>query len=500
MTDYQLPHTLIPGTKAQADEVQENLEYLLDLINTKLGTNNVQAGTGLTRSVFNGNVTLASASSGSSEGSSGASSIPVFCLNRGTTTNGAADLLEVSGSLTVKTKTGIEAYGTNIGGNTISIVPNQTITIVPTKLSNVATSANAISSGDLTTFTKGLAFDGDTTGTSSCWKSTYHYDENIGVAYIGQSGLTSVVRKIKLWTTAQSSPSSQSVSSVKVQISTDGTSWVDLGTYSGLATAYQATNEFILPKYDVSGVYSLRLLCNASGINHPAVGAWVVQEIQMLAEDPNGTIYMNETRNIFADEAGLLESIDNTIYRQPSAPTAFATNDIWLNTSVEPLTAKKFDGSELADYAGIPVGVAYLSGGAVTSVSTFAYNQNGYQQNKNSVLSRCWISPEYSITTGVPIVITHNLNVGPEAFCIPQLVCITPEKGANPAYVPGDIIQGPFCTCSGGTITVAAPTLSANQVHQPVGRDIAFSLLTLDGLGTIFDVTADYAYRIKIIY
>lgn len=86
------------------------------------------------------------------------------------------------------------------------------------------------------------------------------------------------------------------------------------------------------------------------------------------------------TYNIFLTTAGTLEAFATTLYFQKIVPSSPVTNDIWLNTSQEPLTAKKYNGSAWGDYTGILVGTAIVSGGVVTSVFTKHYNENGYDR------------------------------------------------------------------------------------------------------------------------
>lgn len=85
--------------------------------------------------------------------------------------------------------------------------------------------------------------------------------------------------------------------------------------------------------------------------------------------------------NVFLKSDGTLEAFATTLYRQAATPSTPVVNDIWLDTSVEPLTAKKYSGSTWVDYTGIPIGKVTIVYGAITAINTNPYNQNGYNVN-----------------------------------------------------------------------------------------------------------------------
>lgn len=57
------------------------------------------------------------------------------------------------------------------------------------------------------------------------------------------------------------------------------------------------------------------------------------------------------------------------------------SNDIWLNTSVEPLSAYKYGTDWSTKYIGVPIGTATVFNGVINAVTTNSYNQNGYNLN-----------------------------------------------------------------------------------------------------------------------
>lgn len=95
------------------------------------------------------------------------------------------------------------------------------------------------------------------------------------------------------------------------------------------------------------------------------------------------TGFSDGTYNIFIDEDGTTTILANTIYAQRNTPTMLV-NDIWLNTSIEPLMAYQFDGSAKNNFTKVPLGSVTIASSTISAVKTFKYNQNGYEFNKNS--------------------------------------------------------------------------------------------------------------------
>lgn len=123
---------------------------------------------------------------------------------------------------------------------------------------NLASAANAISGGDNGTNVKGNAFDGQALGWSPYWESS-QVDTGIGgVAYIGQSGITEQVRRIRLtgygvnhWP-----------DSMKVQYSLDGSSWTDIATFDTSDYSGAGAYDIMLPDYDMDETHYIRVLAN----------------------------------------------------------------------------------------------------------------------------------------------------------------------------------------------------------------------------------------------
>ena len=93
--------------------------------------------------------------------------------------------------------------------------------------------------------------------------------------------------------------------------------------------------------------------------------------------------YADGTYNVFVDLDGNTEVLNNTIDRQPKAPSG-VLNNIWLDTSSTPLKAKRYTSEGWDDFLKIPLGYFVVENGTVTEVKTLRYNQNGYDVNSSS--------------------------------------------------------------------------------------------------------------------
>ncbi len=126
---------------------------------------------------------------------------------------------------------------------------------------NLASAANAISGGDLTNYPKTQAFDGSTVpwGTYPGWKSSQTGTAVAPNAYIGQSGITEQVRRIRVY----GNGGTTMPDSIKVQYSLDGSSWTDILTYDASGWSGMGYFDIMLPDYGVDVTHSIRLLANA---------------------------------------------------------------------------------------------------------------------------------------------------------------------------------------------------------------------------------------------
>ena len=181
--------------------------------------------------------------------------------------------------------------------------------------------------------------------------------------------------------------------------------------------------------------------------------------------------------NIFIKADGKLYILNNTIYKQAKRPT-MVSNDIWFNTSVEPFKCIKYLGASEEAFLDVPLGKVVIASSAITSIETFAFNQNGYEVNQNTLgaLTKCWISAEYTPVVYTPTIVTHNLNINPLKVCSEVLLkCVIAEfgysvgdyismVGSNPGYWVGP----PAITTFANSIQIATSS-QISTIHKSSG-------------------------------
>ncbi len=113
---------------------------------------------------------------------------------------------------------------------------------------------------------------------------------------------------------------------------------------------------------------------------------------QLITKTSLNTISMIDktdgTYNIFIPEEGDAYVCKNVIYIQQIPPISPIADDIWLDTSLEPLIAKKYVNSAWETFTDIPAGKVKITSDSIESVETIPYNQNGYFVNLESVKSQ----------------------------------------------------------------------------------------------------------------
>lgn len=169
--------------------------------------------------------------------------------------------------------------GINSGSSTNYTVDTVNKLLKPSETpgSDQATSGNAISGGDFDgTHTKSKAFNNVTTGGNDEWYSSQTAGAVSGAAYIGQDFGAGNEKQIRTVTIKQGyTDANARINSVKVQRSSDGSSWSDVSTHSLLTDT--STQTLSVP---ASAAYRYwRLLANA---NTSGGLAWVVDEIEMM--------------------------------------------------------------------------------------------------------------------------------------------------------------------------------------------------------------------------
>jgi len=94
----------------------------------------------------------------------------------------------------------------------------------------------------------------------------------------------------------------------------------------------------------------------------------------------NMTGKTNGVYNVFVKSTGETYTLANTVYKQPDRPT-MVDGDVWLNTSVEPISAIKYSGTSDVEFLDVPIGKITIASSAISAVETYPYNQNGYDVN-----------------------------------------------------------------------------------------------------------------------
>lgn len=306
----------------------------------------------------------------------------LFALNSGNVdSSGNADLLFYSGTtLSFKVDTNVSykplalTYADK-SQETLTALSNITglsvdgiYTIIKEKGSNlvaVLTSGilggTAISSGDLdpslfcgTSTSASNVFDGLF---STLWASS-HIQTNVqGNAYIGKNfGISRTINTLRF----RQGSDSQSVSSVKLQSSTNGQNWTDVQTFNNLNSG---DNLLILNTPLMTGQY--RLLANSGFINPTGSYSWIVFEL---------------TAN------------QNAVTQGKIFPSKPIDGDYHCLTATDLKTYKRVGGAWI-EIQFVRLGTATVSGGVITSCTTNLYNQNGYNVNFQTQGYR---SPDYS--------------------------------------------------------------------------------------------------------
>lgn len=140
---------------------------------------------------------------------------------------------------------------------------------------DLTTTGQAISAGDYSGNAASNAFDNNT-ATSNYWGSSQTGSAINGVAYIGQNFGAGNAKKIRRLTLLQNVAAQNSVSSVQVIYSDNGTSWTSAGTF---AVAQNAT-PYTLDIPDVGSHQYWAIRANA-GLSTGAA-TWAVNEVQMM--------------------------------------------------------------------------------------------------------------------------------------------------------------------------------------------------------------------------
>jgi hypothetical protein len=143
---------------------------------------------------------------------------------------------------------------------------------------------------------------------------------------------------------------------------------------SGKGDLFSYSSLTITPK--VGGSYANMVISDCTGVFTEISSVAAIS----MSGKPDG-IY-----HIFVNADGVPYTLKNTIYRQETRPTMI-DGDVWLNTSVEPIGAVKYNGTSDVEFLGVPLGAVTIASSAITALETFAFNENGYDVTTHTALT-----------------------------------------------------------------------------------------------------------------
>lgn len=161
---------------------------------------------------------------------------------------------------------------------------------------------------------------------------------------------------------------------------------IDLSSNTNYYTYYKITvtssnNQTMCENIDITATEQVTITSSENvifdGSTVPVVYTNAYSTTNKFTEQQNLDVstFADGTYNIFASITdATLTGYANTIYRQSAAPSSPSANDVWLNTSVRPLSAWIYDGTAWQEFTGVPIGSCEVTSGAATDVHTFPYN------------------------------------------------------------------------------------------------------------------------------
>lgn len=180
----------------------------------------------------------------------------------------------------------------------------------------------------------------------------------------------------------------------------------------------------------------------------------------------------NGEYNIFITPAGTLYILNNVIYKQASRPT-MTVNDIWLDTSTEPFKCIKYSGSSDITFLDVPLGKVSFSNGAITQIETFAFNQNNYNINSqsivksgsnlaNSISTLC--TPDWAHGVSKSFGVTYTAETSGYLYVL-----------GSTATARNLVLDGATIQYTGGSVNNAASSLTV-----PIGKGTTYSATSGD--------------------
>jgi len=170
--------------------------------------------------------------------------------------------------------------GTSVAGLPVGSAVRKAVLGLPLYPPNLCPFGIPVESGHNSAYVPSNAFNGATIG--GVWSPSEILNNQSGVSWLGMDfgvGVTRHIRSIALFTY---SAIANNMSSIKVQNSSDGTTWTDVGTTYAMSTAVNSWVTASLPASTASRYW--RILANANVANN-----WFVFELQMMEAMTNST-------------------------------------------------------------------------------------------------------------------------------------------------------------------------------------------------------------------
>lgn len=388
MTDTINLVDFIPGTKAKAQEVNANFVTLKEAILTKApnggdpaipldvadATKNSHAINKGQFDSLKGDLIAVSQAKGVN-----------FCIKSGNITNDKPDILAVgtgsSTQISFKVSDGLETNYkplviSNAKGLTKELKTLESIDITPTNIENVfpILTSNTGQGYTLTASTEGeaayLCADENAitrwrATTSSGWLKIHKNSGDFGLIYAyriqGNYEPNLVTRSPKSWVVKDA------LGNI-IDKRTNETGWKTSEVRTYVLAKPIKTNEIIFDTITNNGADYL-----------------TINGVEILSKTEVGEVCPLEVLNVFVPvEEKEAYTLGNTIFIQKEEPATKQIDDIWFDTKYEPVPAKKYTTEGWVDFEDVPIGQAVAEDGIITAVSTFDFNQNGYNLTRNN--------------------------------------------------------------------------------------------------------------------
>jgi len=388
MTDLTIPNTFIPGTKAKAQEVNENFTAVKNAVNQKANVNGDETKTFKVATATQNDHAVNKAQFeelSESLQETCNSTLTNFCVHSGNVNSqGEADLMSYSSGI-MSFKVG-DSYPNAVISNAKGIITTLTsftnLNVSPTPYSVFTPnymSSNVLPSGYSAT---------STADTMNVYKM---FDNNSGTYFQTNACETEVIYEIptKIIPTQ--------VYALSNTYPNEACSLMGFELYGYLENA--DTYEHILtdlsnPQQDHDYNETIYLSTNQSSksykkfkivfktVNGTAYQPRI-QSFQIIGLEENDTGLSSldyETQNIFVTSTGTTYALSNSIFTQNTRPN-MKKDDIWINTQSFPLKITKFDGEDDIEFSDVLIGSVKFVSGVYESHTTNQYNQNGYNLN-----------------------------------------------------------------------------------------------------------------------